>query len=259
MADLPVRTNKHYGWHPSHPDTRDFRFAPHPETVANLPPQFDLRPQCPPPYDQGQLGSCTANGTAFAVQFARRVEQLTPDFTPSRLFIYYGERQIEGTVDSDSGAEIRDGFKVLSTQGAPPETDWPYEISQFATQPPPQAYEDAKLDMALQFMAVNQDLTTIKSSIYQNCPVVMGFTVYQSFESQGVANTGVMPMPQPNEKVVGGHCTVWVGWDDSKQVFITRNSWGAGWGEGGYFYFPYAYALDPNLASDFWSLQKLGS
>lgn len=191
------------------------------------------------------------------MQFARKIEGLTPDFIPSRLFIYYNERVIQGTVNTDSGATISDAFKVLSTLGAPPETDWPYDVTQFGVQPTAQAFTDGKLDLAIQYLSVSQDLTSIKSAIYQNRPVVFGFTVYESFESDTVAQTGIMPMPQPSEQVLGGHCVAFVGWDDSKQWFITRNSWGDSWGVQGYFYFPYAYALDPNLSSDFWCIQKM--
>src|SRR6266436_8649661 len=98
----------HYGWAPDVPDHRDFVLAAAPVTA--LPPSVDLRPSCPPVYDQGQLGSCTANAIAASIQFERAKQGLKPDFVPSRLFIYYNERVIEGTVNSDSGAMIRDGI-----------------------------------------------------------------------------------------------------------------------------------------------------
>ncbi len=92
-------------------------------------------PQCPPVYNQGQLGSCTANAIAGAIQFDRMKQKLAPDFTPSRLFIYYNERVIEHSVASDSGAQIRDGIKSVARQGDCPETEWPYVIAKFKTKP----------------------------------------------------------------------------------------------------------------------------
>jgi len=262
-GELHVRKIRRYGWRRSYPDMRDLSFAPHPDVVANLPESFSLRDKCPDVYDQGELGSCTANGIAFAVQF-NQIQQSAASFRPvqifmpSRLFIYYGERVIENTVNTDSGAEIRDGFKVIGTLGAPPESDWPYDISKFDQRPPDQAYADAKLDIAVQYMAVQQDLTSIKSAIYQGCPVVMGFTVYESFESDEVAKTGKMPMPQSDEKVLGGHCVVWIGWNDADKTFETRNSWGSSWGDQGYFWMPQALGIDSNMASDFWCLERVG-
>jgi C1A family cysteine protease len=167
----------------------------------------DLRPQCPPVYDQGQLGSCTGNAIAGAVEFERMRQNLAV-FTPSRLFIYYGERVIEGTVSSDSGAEIRDGIKVVATAGVPPETDWPYDISRFADQPPQLAYADAKDDVATQYQRVMQSLAQMKGCLASGLPFVFGFTVYESFESPAVASTGQAPMPGSNESVLGGHAVM---------------------------------------------------
>ena len=133
-----------YGWVPDIPDQRDHLYAAPVVHLAKLPPKVDLRAQCPKViYDQGQLGSCTGNAIACAIQFERLKQKLKPDFIPSRLFIYYNERAMEGTVDQDSGAEIRDGIKSVAQLGAPPETDWPYQIDEFAAKPPAKAYADA--------------------------------------------------------------------------------------------------------------------
>ena len=137
-----TRTIKKYGWTPDLPDQRDFLYAAPTPYQQNLPSSVDLSKKCPPVYDQGQLGSCTANAIAAAIEFDQKKR-----FVPSRLFIYYNERVIEGTVASDSGAQIRDGIKSVATQGVPPETDWPYKIAAFDQKPPAKAYSDAKADL----------------------------------------------------------------------------------------------------------------
>jgi C1A family cysteine protease len=252
---IRVHSIKHYGWVRDLPDIRDHIYAAPVEMLAQLPPKMDLRPQCPPVYDQGQLGSCTGNAIAGAVQFEREKQKLTPDFVPSRLFIYYCERVIEGTVATDSGAQIRDGIKVVANQGVPAETDWPYNIAQFAQKPPPQAYNDALADRAVNYSRLTQSLAPMKGCLASGYPFVFGFTVYDSFESTAVAQTGVVPMPAAGEKVLGGHAVMAVGYDDSQQRFIVRNSWGAGWGMQGYFTIPYAYLTESNLSSDFWTIR----
>src|SRR2546430_11530119 len=73
------------------------------------------------------------------------MKQRLRDFVPSRLFIYYNERKIEGTVPSDSGAMIRDGIKSVASDGVCPEPEWPYVIAKFATRPTAKCYRDAKL------------------------------------------------------------------------------------------------------------------
>jgi C1A family cysteine protease len=207
-----------YGWVPDIPDHRDFLFAAPAVNLAALPTKVDLRPQCPKEvYDQGQLGSCTANAIAAALEFDQ-MKQALKTFTASRLFIYYNERVMEGTVKSDSGAQIRDGIKSVGSLGACPETDWAYDITKFAEKPPHPAFKDAALGKALQYERVPQVLSQMKGCLAAGYPFVFGFTVYESFESDAVAKTGVVPMPAPTEKVLGGHAVVAVGYDDSTQI-----------------------------------------
>jgi C1A family cysteine protease len=245
-----------YGWVPDIPDVRDYMYAAPLVNVAALPASVDLRPSCPKEvYDQGQLGSCTANSIAGALEFDQ-IKQGSKEFTPSRLFIYYNERVMEHTVNADSGAQIRDGIKSVGKIGAPPETDWPYDITKFAQKPPEIAFKDAPLAKALEYQRVPQVLNQMKGCLASGYPFVFGFTVYESFESDQVAKTGVVPMPATStEKVLGGHAVVAVGYDDASQRFIVRNSWGPTWGMSGYFTIPYAYLTDSNLADDFWTVR----
>jgi C1A family cysteine protease len=248
------RTQARYGWHPDLPDARDhFYSAPVPKA---LPPAVDLRPNCPPVYNQGELGSCTANAIAAAVEFDRKKENLT-DFVPSRLFIYYNERVMEGHVPYDSGAQIRDGIKSVAKIGAPPDADWPYDIAKFADQPPAKAYADAKLDRALRYQRLVNYLQQLQGCLASGYGFVFGFTVYESFESPTMAKTGVMPMPAPSEKKIGGHAVMAVGYDNASRMMIVRNSWGPGWGKAGYFMMPYEFIISPNC-SDFWTISSVG-
>jgi C1A family cysteine protease len=223
----------------------------------------------PPVYDQGQLGSCTGNAIAGAMEFERDRQGLS-DFIPSRLFVYYNERALEGTVSSDSGAVIRDGIKVVNSDGVCPETLWPYDIGMFSVKPPKRCYVAAETDKAVQYEAI-QTLGDLKDAIASNLAVVFGFTVYESFQSQAVAQSGMLPMPKRGEATVGGHAVVAVGYSDSKSQVIVRNSWGASWGDHGYFYMPYQYMTGSkassdsspingaHLASDFWAIQLVSS
>jgi C1A family cysteine protease len=250
------RKIKGYGWTPDIPDGRDLMYAAPPEVVTQLPPKVDLRDECPAVYDQGQLGSCTANSIAGALEFDQ-IKQKEQPFTPSRLFIYYNERAIEGTISSDSGAQIRDGVKSVNQQGAPPETDWEYDISKFADKPPQKAYDDAKKHEAILYQRLTPTLPQLKGCLAAGYPFVFGFVVYESFESQEVASTGEGQLPKTGEKQLGGHAVLAVGYDDDQQRFIIRNSWGSGWGMGGYFTLPYPYLLQGTLSSDFWTIRSV--
>ncbi len=247
-----------YGWIPDLPDQRDHLYAAVPQVLATLPVSADLTDQCPLVYDQGQLGSCTANSISAAIEFDR-LRQKMPDFMPSRLFIYYNERAREGTVGTDSGAQIRDGIKSVAEQGVCPESEWPYDISKFTQKPSDKCYLEALLDRAVSYQRLIQNLNQMKGCLASGFPFVFGFTVYESFESQEVAQTGHASVPGPSEQAIGGHAVMAVGYDDAHQWFIVRNSWGQSWGMKGYFTLPYTYLLQPNLASDFWTIRLVGS
>ncbi len=255
-AGLSIRQQKRYGWRPDTPDMRDFLLAVAPS--KKLPKQVSLRSQMPPVYDQGQLGSCTANSIGAILEL-NELKQKEPDAaTPSRLFIYYNERVMEGTVTEDSGAEIRDGIKSVAQLGAPPENLWPYDITKFAQKPTAKVYAQAKKHQAVRYARVVQDTLPLQNVLASGYAISFGFTVYTSFET-AVGSDGIMPMPQPDEKVLGGHAVVAVGYKPIKGqlYFECRNSWGTSWGDQGYFWMPAAYITSSSLASDFWVIQQV--
>jgi len=245
-----------YGWIPDLPDKRDFLYVAPPEVTGKLPPRADLRSQCPPVYNQGELGSCTANAIAGAIEFDQGKEGMR-EYIPSRLFIYYNERAKEGTVSIDAGAMLRDGIKSVASLGACRESEWPYEIQRFADRPTERCYEDAKKHRAIEYRRLGRDLTQLRGCVASGYPFTFGFTVYESFESPEVASTGVAPLPEPGESVVGGHAVLAVGYDDPSGRFIVRNSWGEAWGQAGYFTLPYEYATTRGLSADFWTIRAV--
>jgi len=253
-----TKTIRKYGWKKDIPDDRDlkhdFTLSANHDTIQVV----DLRSKCPPIYNQGQLGSCTANAIAAAYEFDQMKENEEQVFTPSRLFIYYNERAMEGTVDQDSGAQIRDGIKSINSVGISPETLWPYDISKFTDKPTDECYTDAKKHLAVEYKRVEQNLEQMKQCLIEGLPFVFGITCYESLESDEVTKTGIVPMPKPGEKVIGGHALLCCFFSEEKRQFGFRNSWGSDWGcDGGYGYIPYDYLLNPDLASDFWTIVRV--
>jgi C1A family cysteine protease len=246
-----------YGWKPDLPGQLPHLYAAPLTLLGAMPPHSDLRPQCPPIVNQGQLGSCTANAGAAAVQFVQMKEKKRTSAL-SRLYIYYNTRDAEGTAASDAGASISDTIAALRKWGAPPETDWAYDITKFSDKPPPTAYAAASADLVIESASVAQDLQQMIGCLVSGYPIDIGFTVYDSFESDEVAKTGIVPMPDlSKENLLGGHSVLIVGHDDPSRRFTLRNSWGEEWGDRGYFYMPYEYLLSPNLSSDFQTIQKV--
>lgn len=239
-----------FGWIPDLPDQRDhlYKLAPTP-TPPPLRSQVDLRPQMPPIYDQGSVGSCTANAVGGDSEFLH--SRLDHRLNPSRLFLYYHAREQIGTTGWDSGATIRDTIKVLAALGACQETLWPYIPFHLTDEPTPEAHAAAIKHRALSYQRLTWDRPTLQRVLMAGYPFVFGFTVYASFASIG--RDGIMPVPKPTERILGGHAVLAVGYDARRSRWIVRNSWGAGWGAEGYFYMPFE-CLVPSMSDDLWVL-----
>lgn len=219
--------------------------------VKATPSIFSLRSKMAPILDQGDIGACVSNAYALAIS------TMTLDKTRvnmSRLMNYAVTRVMTGdSILNDGGLYVRDAAKCISRYGACQESVWPYNVGKFCELPPLTAFQASKLFNNFIYTAVAQDLNSLKTCLTtKQVPIIFGFVVYSSFMTSAVAANGIVPMPNTTkEAVVGGHCTNIVGYDDTKQWFICANSWGTGWGDKGYFYMPYAYITNPNLASDF--------
>lgn len=242
-----------YHWSKDKEDKRDYLFVP--RALKAIPSKVDLRAGCSPIENQGTLGSCTGQSIAAIVEYLCRKAKKNVDV--SRLFIYYQERLLEGTVNYDAGAYIRTGIKVVNKFGVPLETHWPYDVRKFAYKPTQTAYVNALSRKAVAYQKC-ADFNAVKNALAIGYPVVIGFNVYESFESQVVEKTGQMPYPNvATEECLGGHAVTLVGYDDSTQKFIARNSWGAGWGDRGYFYMPYRVIQNRTMSDDFWIITSI--
>lgn len=252
-----------YGWKPSLPDKRDFKYNVPYYILESIPSKLDLDANSPgapfdPCWDQSNVGACGPNTLGENIVFDDLLAKLS-NVMPSRLFMYYNTRLLMGTVDSDSGVDNRTMLKALAQYGWCDESLWPYDISQFTKKPPQAAYDQAsQRSNKIQYLSINQDLDTMKGCIAEGFPFIFGFTVYESLETQQVDKTGDVPMPSPNEKVLGGHDILIVGYDDTTQRFKFKNHWTPQWGKNGYGTIPYAYATSPNYSDDFWTVRATG-
>ncbi|MDR3584600.1 MAG: C1 family peptidase [Desulfosporosinus sp.] len=232
-------------------DERDHLYARPPLKV--IPAALDLRNGCSPVVDQGELGSCTANALGSGLREFLEIKSKQTFVTLSRLYLYYHERLLEGTVNEDSGAEIRDGMKVLNQLGICPEALEPYDISKFTNAPSQAAELSASKYKINSYQRLN-NVSDVQRSLAGLSPVVFGMTVYESFESDSVAKTGIVPTPKKHEQVLGGHAMLIVGYKKIGQTlyFIVRNSWGTAWGDKGYCYIPSSF-ITKGIIFDLWT------
>jgi len=251
-----------YGWRPDIPDHRDHVFSAV-LPPATIPQSVDLRQWFPTAFNQFNLGSCTAQAVAAAIEFYQ-IRNRIEIFLPSRLFIYYNERVLEGTVNEDAGATLRSGIKCVNRYGVCPEKEWAYDVLKYAVKPPTACYTHALNHQVLAYQRIYAgDLVAMKSCLAQGFPFVFGFAVYESFDQAAVG--GIVPMPSLSEAQLGGHAVVAAGYNDSTVAvngvppkhFIIRNSWSPRWGVNGYCYMPFEYVGNSNLADDFWSIRQV--
>lgn len=263
--------------------------------TAVLPATFDLRPECPAIYDQGNEGSCTANAGCAA----RSMLAGDSSLYLSRAFQYYMERYLEGDTDEDAGASMKDIGEAMKDYGVCLDALMPYIDGDYTTAPTEEAKQTA-LTYKITSASMVEGIDGIKTAlVVRNQPVLCGMAVYESMENERVAKTGVLPMPKADEQILGGHAVDIVGYIPTlstetieklhpfltKEIagemdkndtcieklieeiinilhklkasgyFVVRNSWGAGWGDKGYFYMPYEYVKD-GYADEFWILES---
>jgi C1A family cysteine protease len=222
-------------------------------SLQSIPNSIDLRnaSNMPPVYDQGNIGSCTAQVLCAAFTFEH------PEFSGSRLFLYYNERVLDNNVSVDSGATLTDGIRSLQMHGLCPESEWPYIEEEFATKPPDSCYVSALENKAIKVYNVPKNLNAMQATLASGIPFVAGIRIFSSFESKIVSETGRVSMPKPKDRFLGGHAILVCGYNNAKKHWIVRNSWGESWGDKGYFYLPYKYLLRPRLSADFWAIEDV--
>jgi len=251
-----------FGWLPDVPDRRDISFSAIFRVPKKIPSRIDLREDCPAVEQQGNLGSCTAQALVGALEFLELRE--LPSGSPekfrdlSRLFVYYNERAAMGTTTEDSGAMLSTGIKTLKKLGVCREKIWPYKISRFTEKPPADCYSEAENHQVTAYQRIHT-LREMKACLAMGLPFVFGFAVYEHVMSEQVRKSGIIRLPRRNERMIGGHAVMAIGYDDAKKILLFRNSWGYEWGKSGYGSLPYDYPESRELSDDFWCIQTTES
>lgn len=275
-----------FGWLPDFPSISDYTpeqkdvkpmlatIRRRMESAPALATSADLRAWCSPVENQLNLGSCTANAGVGMVEYYER-RAFGRHIDASRLFLYKATRNLLKAT-GDTGAFLRTTMEALVLFGVPPEEYWPYVVANYDTEPSAFLYSFGQNYQALKYYRLDPAgtakpavLASIKTNLASGLPAMFGFTVYNSYTQASVANKGAIPYPTPGEKIVGGHAVMAVGYNDTLQIkntnpgavattgaLLIRNSWGTGWGDGGYGWLPYDYVLKAQ-ATDWWTLISL--
>jgi len=250
---VPLRNRKvkRYGCIPDISDQRDIYTNINTEILSSV----DLRKtgNLSEVKNQGLLGSSSIHSLLSAYEYDLNTNHEKQTLNLSSNFLYYNQRIISGTVYFDSGGSLRDSIKVLNNLGCCEAELCPNNYLLFEIKPSEEAYKNAKeLKKSFQYRKIIGQPDNIMKMLSINIPVLMGMTVYESFESENVARTGFVTIPSINENILGCISVLIVGYNLQKEMFIVRNNWGSEWGQEGYFWLPYSY-LQKNCR-DFWVL-----
>ena len=232
-------------------DARDFRVSMT-RLNPNIPPKMNLSTVTPPIWDQGPVGLCFSHAGCriFDTEYYKQCQKF---LIPSRLFLGVMARSDEGTLRQDAGATLRGTIKAMVKYGVPPEERYPYDVTKMYQLPPDNIIALAEKYQTLKYYSIaNGDINTIKAAVFNGHAVMFGASIFESFESQEVARTGIVPMPKPGERNLGGHAMTVVGYDDEKQAFLIANSWGTTWGLRGFCWMPYAYFGSSTASPSLW-------
>ncbi len=218
--------------------------------LADLPTSYSLRKYAPAPMNQGDYGTCVAWSAGYAartISYAIQRNMTNKDsinkyaFSPG--YLYY-KIKANDDVNCKKGSNINQAMGVMSKTGimlkkeglvdctrnisdsAEKEKAAPYKIKDFVS-------------ICESFETITKnDILKMKKSLLENNPVVISFKVYNSFFK--VSASGLWT-PVDNDGYQGAHGMCVVGYNDTTAggAFEIMNSWGKGWGNGGFAWITY--------------------
>jgi C1A family cysteine protease len=261
--------NRKYGLIPSRLDANEMRFSNlmKVSSLKSLPSSYTkMWGSHPDPIDQLELGCCTGCGSSRALKTWMTFNGYKWRFMPSALDIYANVRLLEGTpLTTDSGASIPDVISVINEQGVCPEDSntrwsWPFSASDDRwTLEPPSAAEADGFNHKVQASRLNNDAAEILTALSNGYPLILGIQVKESFESDSVAATGIIPMPGWLESTLGYHCVYAAGYGLYNTNYVDcMNSWGSEWGDSkdpGSFHIPIDYLTNSDLTTDIYAVE----
>lgn len=194
---------------------------------------IDLLPNCPPNRFQDRAGSCTGQGFGHAVHYllksAAKDGLMPEEYSPSSLAIYAWERMAAGTFLEDRGSTLARGVEVLTNEGVPRESDWPYDESKLFVVPDEATARNARRRKLINARPLVHDVDEIRHALSTDCPVIIGAPCYDSIFDPETFATGYVPEPASGDSIAGWHCIVIYKHDPYANRFYFKNWW-RGWG-----------------------------
>jgi C1A family cysteine protease len=205
--------------------------------------------------EQGDIDACVPNCISTVYYYNTFKQGNYLNFRISRLFLYYYVRKEYNELSDDGGARIIDCIKILEKSGVPPEMTHPYHDKFIYKEPNETSTKLAKYCKLLGFKEIKRN--KIKKRIIENNLVICGIKIYENFNNKNTIITGHVNLPKSEEKLLGGHSIIIVGYDEKNYIFL--NSWGKSWGDNGIGYLPFEYIENYNLSDEFFIITKISN
>lgn len=234
-------------------DHRDYIYQP-PRPLKSSVKKVDLTYKMPDVLDQGEYPTCSCNAVSNLIKYISMLEKKNA-IQPSRLYLYYTSRVFirkQNCSDNETGICIRDVCKAAVKYLICDERIFPYS-NQISQPPSIDVFKSCFLYKKILYAAVPHNLVILKTTLYNEQPIIAGISIYPTFISGQVENTGIIPMPDiSTEEPIGLHTVLLVGFDDDTRMFKAMLSWGKTYGDDGYIYLSYDYIMNPFFSFDFW-------
>lgn len=206
---------------------------------------IDLRDKCPGIYDQMNTGSCTAHAAALLYKSIRA------NFEPSRMFLYYASREMEGRADRDEGVVVHTALNAMKEVGMTTENMWPFNTDKLTVRPPDHVYAAASANRITFINRINRDVESMIGCLQRGKPFMFGFNLDEGFRKR-VGRSGIFN--RVNGDLQNSHAVVCVGYSREQRAFLVANSWGRDWGLKGYFLFHEDLITRDDLVGMIWTI-----
>ncbi len=220
--------------------------------ATGLSSAVDLVSYVTPVRNQGSCGSCWAFATTAALESQLLIKNNTPLTDDNRA-----EQMLVSCsgAGSCSGGYIDSASNYIQATGLPTEPYFPYTTSNNACSNAVTGWQN-DVQKVVKWSWVNTspaNLSALKTALATYGPLVTTMDVYADFFNYA---GGVYEYSSGAYQ--GGHAILIVGYTDDPSVngggyFKVKNSWGTGWGSGGYFLIAYSQLNSPVYFGE-WSI-----
>lgn len=211
--------------------------------------------------EQKELGSCVSFAVTAVKEWQERKEYLQEkldgkkydrlvEHDLSEQWLYYKCKEIDPW-PNEEGSSLRYAMKVLQKQGIPPEKGWKYN-DKIKGEHERWAPLMARWGYGGTYFRISS-VAALEASLFKNGPVAIGVMCFQEIFNPGPS--GVVRMPRNEWLYYGNHAITCVGFNRRTRLFKFKNSWGVGYGQRGYGYFPYDYIK--NYMIDAWVIEDV--